>query len=251
MTYAPRWTGGTLGRAIAPLITGEIVAIGVLLTIAYPRAWWSWTVLASGLALFAGALVPPGTYGRYRASGRWRRLAGRGVRAPGNGNAGGLPTLGGTVRVRAVDHGGEQVGVAEDAGGWFALAEFAPRRDLRDLRPDAEPLPAPELLARVLQHGRDPSAIQLICHTIAAPSALLPPDRPAAVSYRNLVGADAACAARFVWICARIDAIDGAAIVARHGGDPDAAARATAAAILRAGRTLRLSGTTVRVLNPK
>jgi type VII secretion protein EccE len=207
---------------VAPLVGVEVAAAGAALAYAYPSAWWSWAVLGAGTVATTGALLARRT---------------RRAKAP-------TPAL----RISTVERGGLTVGVAEDTGGWFAVAELAPRLDLR---PESAPLPPLAAVARVFQEGRDPTAVQLVSHTIAAPTTLLPPESPILASYQQLTAGESTVAHQVSWVCVRVDACDGAAVVARHGGDRTAPARAAASAILRASRTLRLSGVSCRVLDAR
>ncbi|MEJ3747584.1 type VII secretion protein EccE [Actinomycetes bacterium KLBMP 9797] len=217
-----------------PLVGVEVALAGGVLAYAYPMVWWSWGVLAGGVVAATGTLL----------AGRARRR----VTAPGHASKAPAARKAPAVRIGTVERGGLTVGVAEDAGGWFAVAELAPRLDLR---PETAPLPALAAVARVFAEGRDPSAVQLVSHTIAAPTTLLPPDSPVLASYRLLTAGESTVAHQVSWLCVRVDACDGAAVVARHGGDRAAPARAAAAAILRASRTLRLSGASCRVLDAR
>ncbi|WP_281899362.1 type VII secretion protein EccE [Phytohabitans aurantiacus] len=207
---------------VAPLVGAEVAAAGAALAYAAPSAWWSWAVLGAGAVTTTGALLAR----------RSRR-----AKAP-------TPAL----RIRTVERGGLSVGVAQDTGGWFAVAELAPRLDLR---PESAPLPPLAAVARVFADGRDPTAVQLVSHTIAAPSTLLPPESPVLESYQRLTAGESTVAHQVSWVCVRVDACDGAAVVARHGGDREAPARAAAAAILRVSRTLRVSGVSCRVLDAR
>ncbi|MGW0431197.1 type VII secretion protein EccE [Micromonospora sp. NPDC003197] len=260
-----RWAG--------PLVAVQGIGVGMALVAVSPTRWWSWATLIGMLVCLGPVTLLPGSRWHYRSLGRWRRMVRRRSRlaAQLSASAGsfagaehpttsgplavaepvtvaGLVTVAGPLRTRTVERGGGQVGVAEDAGGWFAVAELAPRVDLRSDDRDGPPT---EVLARIFQDRADPSAIQLIDHIVGAPSGLLPAGAPAVTSYRQLVAGQQTVAQRFSWLCVRIDTCDSAVVAARHGGDPGAAARATATAMLRASRLLRQAGYACQILGER
>lgn len=165
-------------------------------------------------------------------------------RDPGTPGTDGPHTIGGPLRVSAVERSGSTVGVGQDRGGWFAILELTPPGGVR---PEGAQVPSPELLARAFQDGRDPSAVQFVSHTVA-PTGLVPPAAAVDRSYRALADGYLSAAQRFHWVAVRLDSYDGAAVAARHGGDWAAPASATAAAVLRSGRILRAAGFGCRVL---
>jgi type VII secretion protein EccE len=239
-------------------VAAEVVAaVAVLLVAARPALWWCWiavlvAVIGIGLGVVTGSDLPPGSVWRLPTAVRWwsrvRRRA-RATTAPPaagpHGAVAALQTIGGPLRVTTVERVGCTIGVGQDGGGWFAACELTPRDDIR---PDGSPAPPPSVLARIFQEGRDPSAVQVVSHAVA-PTMVLPADAPAAASYRLLAGAHLPAAALFRWVAVRVDAYDGAAVAARHGGDWTAPATAAAAAVLRASRILRTAGFPCRVLD--
>ncbi|GAB3158632.1 hypothetical protein GCM10027290_62190 [Micromonospora sonneratiae] len=234
------------GRRIAALLAAEVVLAVVLLVVAQPGTWWPWAAL--GLALpCVGVLVAQPSY---RSRTRFRSGPTGAARPVGAGPAptDGQQTLDGPVRTRVVERGSGKVGVAEDGGGWFALAELG---SPTDLRPDAARRPPVAVLARIFQGQADPSAVQVVVHTLPGPDALLADDAPAVDSYRHLTAGMPTAAQQISWVCVRVDACEGTVAAGQRGDDPEQPARMAAAAMLRASRLLRQAGFGCRILDDR
>ncbi|GAB2960809.1 hypothetical protein GCM10027280_57030 [Micromonospora polyrhachis] len=247
----------TGGRLIGVLLAGQSGLAAVLLAVTRPGPWWPGVALC--LALPAAGLLAAASESRRR-----RRFpapstdpGSRDAPRPPSAPAGDVPTgnapadthllaLSGPVRARSVERRGGRVGVAEDSGGWFAVAELAERTDLR---PDAARRPPVAVLRRIFQGAGDPSAVQVVEHILPGPSGLLPDGVPVVGSYRQLAAGHPTAAQHISWLCVRVDACGGAIAANRRGGGPDAAASTTASAMLRARRILRSSGFTYRILD--
>jgi type VII secretion protein EccE len=129
--------------------------------------------------------------------------------------------------------------VARDGAGWFAVAELGPVTPMRD---EAVPAPALDVLVEALADTGQPGAVlQLVTHTVPAPSAELDPARPAARSYHELLHryGTPVPADRCAWVAVRLDA----RTLAEAGATDAAQAPEVVAALLRRiGKALRRKG---------
>jgi type VII secretion protein EccE len=139
------------------------------------------------------------------------------------------------------------VGVARDDAGWFAVAEVTAKAPMADGPAEGLPL---ELLAAALADAPQQGAVlQVVTHTIVAPSLFLKPALPASYSYRELLqrfGPVQIPVDRVTWLAVRLDAQE----LAEMGADSAEEAPLVVAALLRrVAKTLRRTGVGLRVLD--
>jgi type VII secretion protein EccE len=137
---------------------------------------------------------------------------------------------------------GSPVGVGRDEAGWYAVAVVSAAAPMRDdpvagLRVDR--------LARVVADAGHPGAIlQIVTHTVTAPSIELDRDSLAGQSYRQLLDASGQVVLprdRVTWIAVRLEAHT-LAEESRVGGEDADPAVLTAALIRRVANLLRRTG---------
>lgn len=139
------------------------------------------------------------------------------------------------------------VGVARDDAGWFAVAEITPKAPMADGPGESVPL---DVLVAALAEAEQPGAVlQVVTHTVVAPSLDLKPALPVAYSYRELLqrfGPVQIPVDRVTWLAVRLDAQS----LAEVGADNAEHAPTVVAALLRrVAKTLRRTGVGVRVLD--
>ncbi|GIE30101.1 hypothetical protein Ait01nite_031460 [Actinoplanes italicus] len=148
--------------------------------------------------------------------------------------------------VSAVDRAGapeDPVGVARDEAGWFAVVA---------LDPAAAPLPLETLLGVLSGTGQPGLVMELVTHTVPAPSPDVPAASPSGASYRQLVETVSPApvpAYRESTISVRIDAQALAEAVLDHTTDPEDAARLVAGLARKVATGLRRLGVTGRPLD--
>jgi type VII secretion protein EccE len=146
-------------------------------------------------------------------------------------------------------------GVARDEAGWFGVVSLeqssqASRPD-RATRPDqAAPIPLDALISALAVTDQPGVILELVTHTVPAPTPDLPPSAPAIASYRQLLDTITPSPAyRETSISVRIDATTMAESVLDHTTDPAAPAELTAALTRKIATTLRRQGIAGRVLD--
>jgi type VII secretion protein EccE len=135
------------------------------------------------------------------------------------------------------------VGVARDEAGWFAVVA---------LDPAAAPLPLDTLLGVLSGTGQPGLMMELVTHTVPAPSPDVPAASPSGASYRQLVetvSPSPVPAYRESTISVRIDAQALAEAVLDHTTDPEDAARLVAGLARKVATGLRRLGVTGRPLD--
>ncbi|MFC4145208.1 type VII secretion protein EccE [Micromonospora mangrovi] len=153
-----------------------------------------------------------------------------------------------TVReVSAPD--GARVGVARDEAGWFSVVALTPTAPVH-----AEGAPVPlDALVGVLAATEQPGVVlQLVNHTVPAPSLDVPSASPAGASYQQLTSAlspIAVPAHRESSVAVRIDARSLAEALLDHHADAEAAASLVASLGRRTATSLRRLGIACRVLD--
>lgn len=153
-----------------------------------------------------------------------------------------------TVReVSAPD--GARVGVARDDAGWFSVVALTPTASVH-----AEGAPVPlDALVGVLAATEQPGVVlQLVNHTVPAPSLDVPSASPAGASYQQLSSAlspIAVPAHRESSVSVRIDARSLAEALLDHTADAEAAAALVASLGRRVATSLRRLGIACRVLD--
>jgi type VII secretion protein EccE len=212
--------------ARGPVVVGGVVAVGVILilvTLARRRGrWWLETRLMSW---------------EYR---RRRRVPANPART--DARLGAIRSLApGLAVANVAGPDGRPVGVARDEAGWYAVAVLSPAAAMRDdptagLRVDR--------LARVVADAGHPGAIlQIVTHTVTAPSVTLERNSLAEQSYRQLLDASGQVALprdRVTWIAVRLEAHT-LAEESMEGEDADPAVL-TAALIRRVVNLLHRTG---------
>ncbi|MEU4691063.1 type VII secretion protein EccE [Actinoplanes sp. NPDC023714] len=135
--------------------------------------------------------------------------------------------------------GGDEkpTGVARDEAGWFGVVALD----------EPGPVPLDTLIAALAATDQPGLTLELVTHTVPAPTPDLPPTSPAITSYR-LFG-DGAPAHRESSLSVRLDAKALAESVMDHTTDPSEAARLTAALTRKLATTLRRQGIPNRVLD--
>jgi type VII secretion protein EccE len=139
------------------------------------------------------------------------------------------------------------IGVARDDAGWFAVAEIAPKAAMADGPSDGLPLDV--LVTALADTGQPGVTLQVVTHTVTAPSLDLQAALPVAYSYRELLqrfGPVPIPVDRLTWVAVRLDA----RALAEAGADSAEQAPNVVAAMLRKlAKTLRRTGTGVRILD--
>ena len=145
---------------------------------------------------------------------------------------------------------GAQTGVARDDAGWYAVAAVGAQAEMRD-DPSAG-LPLDALVAALVEAGQPGAVLQVVTHSVPAPSLELDAGQPAGRSYRELLqqfGPVPIPVDRVTWIAVRLDA----RALAEAGADgPDDTSRAPAAVanlVRRVTRALRTAGLHYQVLD--
>ncbi|BBH66793.1 hypothetical protein ACTI_34780 [Actinoplanes sp. OR16] len=131
----------------------------------------------------------------------------------------------------------EGTGVARDEAGWFGVVTLDRQA----------PIPLDTLVGAMSATEQPGLILELVTHTIPAPTPDLPPASPAVTSYRQL--GDPGPAHRETSLSVRLDARALAESVLDHTTDPAEAARLTAALTRKIATTLRRQGITSRVLD--
>ena len=235
--------------AVAQLVVLEVVAAAVLAAFRLPRPWF---IAAAAAAFVVLAL----TFGR--SGGRWwyagvtvwqrlrrrRRADHRLAAAAAAGSA--VSTLDGAAefgprpRLATIAERGGNLGVAFDGAGWYAATAVDAA-----VSPEA----AFEVAAGVLAHSGTPvSSIQMLTHTVPAPSTGLDADVPCADSYRELLDGFQTVAHRESWCVARLDVRDAAPVAAGRGGGEQGVHRALTSTVDRLTKSAEGMGVRLRPL---
>ncbi|MBB2941766.1 type VII secretion protein EccE [Actinoplanes lutulentus] len=133
----------------------------------------------------------------------------------------------------------EETGIARDEAGWFGVVALDPQA--------AVPLEA--LVSTMTATGQPGVILELVTHTVPAPSTDLPPASPAGASYRQLLGSAPIPSHRESSISVRLDAKALAESVLDHTADLNSAAALTAALTRKTATALRRLGIPGRVLD--
>lgn len=248
----PRRRPGHLGPVhVIQLLLAE-VAIIVLLA-----------VLTSGVIVVAiaaaGCVVLLGVT-LARRNGRWwleRRMMVRQYQrrrqtqpAPEDPRLNALRTLAPNLTVDNISAAdGSEIGVARDDAGWYGIAVLAPAAAMRD---DQREMPPLDALVAALADAEQPGAVlQLVTHTVPAPSLEVHPASPVGQSYRQLLanaGPVPVPTDRATWIAVRLQA-RALAEAGAYGGDLDRAPAVVAALVRRIIKSLRHTGVACQPLD--
>ncbi|WP_433829085.1 type VII secretion protein EccE [Actinoplanes sp. CA-015351] len=132
----------------------------------------------------------------------------------------------------------EETGIARDEAGWFGVVALDPQA----------PVPLEALVSTMTATDQPGVILELVTHTVPAPSTDLPPASPAGASYRQLLGSTPTPAHRESSISVRLDAKALAESVLDHTADLTSAAALTAALTRKTATALRRLGIPGRVL---
>lgn len=253
-SIAPRRRPGYLGPVhVVQLLAVETAVVAVLATLGQGAVVVAVAAVA-GVALLAVVLS--------RRQGRWwleRRMMTwqfrrRQARPPQQGldeRLAALRYLAPGLTVENVNtRDGAQTGVARDDAGWFAVAAVGAQAEMRD--DPSVGLPLDALVASLVDAGQPGAVLQVVTHSVPAPSLELDAGQPAGRSYRELLqqfGPVPIPVDRVTWIAVRLDA----RALAEAGADsPDDMGKAPAAVanlVRRVTRALRAAGIHYQVLD--
>jgi len=144
---------------------------------------------------------------------------------------------------------GARVGVGRDEAGWFAAVAMTPTDPIH---PEAAPIPIDALVGVLADVDHPGVVLQLVTHTVPAPSLDLHAASLAGSSYRQLTGVFGPVpvpAHRESTVVVRLDAVALAEALLDHTADPGAAAALTAGLSRRMARGLRQLGIACRALD--
>ncbi|PWK49613.1 type VII secretion protein EccE [Actinoplanes xinjiangensis] len=154
-----------------------------------------------------------------------------------------LRTVAPGLTVQDVTASDGTVGVARDEAGWFSVVM---------LDPAAAPLPLDALLGILAGTGQPGLVLELVTHTVPAPSPDVPAASPSGASYRQLTeatGAGPVPSYRESSVSIRVDAQALAEALLDHTADPEAAATLVAGLARKMVTSLRRLGVTGRALD--
>ncbi len=249
LELVPEDRRGYLGPVTAlQIIVIELAAVTVAVVVAATRAR-SLALLA--VALFVANLLVVAVF--IRSGGTWwyqqrlarsrlarRRRAARAATDPVTALAPGLS-------IRTVFDRGSRIGVGQDSNGWYAVLEAMQPQTLRGERSGLLPL---DRLVRVFSESAVPvSALQVVSHTVPAPTDVLDPRAPCRQAYPELVVGEAIAAYQVLWVAVRLNPADAAAAAASRGGGLAGVDRALAAAVGRIGKALTTADVPYQVLD--
>ncbi len=227
-----------IGRfRVEQFVVLELVLLGALAMLHRP----AWQVAVGGVlgaALLLLAFLRPG--GQWwlsrlamRARLRRRARAARGVRSSDH-RITVLRELSPALIIEAAEERGVPMGIGHDGSGWFAAAEIEVGSGgaFGDV---VEPLSLGVLARTLLEEEFPVSAVQLVTHTVPAPTVALDGRSPCQQSYRELVGAggDSAVAHQVQWLAVRLDDDEAADVAAERGGGTAGIHKAMASALTR------------------
>jgi type VII secretion protein EccE len=154
-----------------------------------------------------------------------------------------LRTVAPGLTVRDVTASDGTVGVARDEAGWFSVVA---------LDPAAVPLPLDALLGVLAGTGQPGLVMEMVTHTVPAPSPDVPAASPSGASYRQLTettGAGSIPSYRESSVSIRLDAQALAEALLDHTTDPESAATLVAGLARKVVTGLRRLGVTGRPLD--
>jgi type VII secretion protein EccE len=251
----PRRRPGYLGPVhIMQVVLAEVVVVAVLAS--FTRG----LVTAVGAVLAAAVLLLL-TFTRYR--GRWwlerqlmtrryqkRRRIAAGAPQSDDVRLAALRRLAPGLVVENVQvAGGDQVGVARDDAGWFAVAAIPSSSPMRD---GSGGLPLDALAYALAEAGQPGAVLQVVIQAVPSPSTEAAANSPAGHSYRQLLaqfGQASVPAHRSTWIAVRLDARSLAEALADHTVNVDTAPVVVAALVRRVAKALRPAGINARLLD--
>lgn len=144
---------------------------------------------------------------------------------------------------------GSRIGVARDDAGWYAVATITATAPMRD--DPRRSLPLNTLVGALADANQPGAVLQVVTHTVPAPSLDAHPASPMGQSYRQLLGSFGSVpvpADRATWIAVRLDARS-LAEAGAYGADLDIAPAVVAALVRRVVKSLRHTGVAYQVLD--
>lgn len=242
--------GRVLGIGVTQLVVCELAIVAGALAAA--RSLWLLTA-AVPVALVAVLLAVGRWHGRWlyeelQVRRDFRRRAGR-ARLPQTDDARLtllrelLPAL---EVVDVADRSGVRVGMLTDGRCWSVLLAVEAAPDAGDAA-DGSPLPLGIVADALRTRDVRLAGVQVLVHTVPAPTAALPPDAPCVRSYRGL-STEAVPARRSTWIALNLDPEQCAAAVAARGGGALGAQRALLGTRSRLATSLQMAGVDARVV---
>lgn len=243
-----------IGRfRVEQFVVVELVLLGALALLHRPV----WQIAAGGVLGFILLLVVfAGSGGRWwmsklamRSRYRRRRAAAR-MAAGRDQRMAALRELSPALSVDAAEERGGRMGVGYDGSGWFAVAEIEVGTS-GVFGDSGEPLPLGVLAKALLEEEFPVSALQLVTHTVPAPTVALTGQAPCQQSYRELVGqtGDGGVAHQVQWIAVRLDGDEAADVAEERGGGATGIHRAMAAALTRCAKVINTRERTCRTLD--
>ena len=248
-TFVPRRRPGHIGAVnVMQLVAIELVLV-LIMVLLRVSLWVALTGAGVGL-IVAVALFT-------RLRGRWwterilldwqyRRRRAAGVAGTADRRLHALRGLVPDLTVQSVDGtGGVPVGVGHDSAGWFAVAAVSSASSMRgDVRSQL-PLDA---LARVVTDAEHPGGvIQVVTHTVPAPSLDLDGQRACIQSYQELLESYGPVPAdQTTWVAVRLDARVAAELSADEAQE---APVMLAALVRRVGKALKRAGLPYQILD--
>ncbi|HEX5495463.1 MAG TPA: type VII secretion protein EccE, partial [Mycobacteriales bacterium] len=244
---------GQLGRfGIGQVVGWQVAAASVLLGLS-AGGWWRWVGLGPAGAIVLLTLIPVrGRWLHQWIAMRWRfwwRVP-RPVTDPrADPRLVPLRELLPDLAVLAAEgRSGEQLGIVQDGRAWVALVAVNSDDDLLP-GPEAPPrLPVRSLLDVLSVDDIRLAAVQVLLHTVPAPSGLLAGPIGSARSYQEL-SAGRVPAAQLVWVALRLDPVLCPDAVAARGGGPDGVHRALRRCVARTVEVLEAAGIRSRGLD--
>lgn len=146
---------------------------------------------------------------------------------------------------QATDRSGSLVGIVGCGRCWSAILAVEPAEGGRGMAGGAAPIPLQVVADALSTRDVQMAAIQVLAHTIPAPSAELSAESPCVRSYRSL-SPHVIPARRFTWIVLRLDPLACPEAVAARGGGPVGAHRALLGTMSRLSTSLEVTGVSVR-----
>ena len=145
----------------------------------------------------------------------------------------------------ATDRSGFPVGVFGDGRCWSALLAVEPAEGVRGGASPAASIPLHVVADALSTRDVQMASVQVLTHTIPAPSAALSQDSPCVRSYRSL-SPTVIPARRFTWVVLRLDPLLCPEAVAARGGGATGAHRALLGTMSRLSISLEVAGVNAR-----
>ena len=242
-----RRTARIAGLTAAQLVAVEVAVLAVAVSLDQP-AWV--LVLLAVLALLVLAVAFARRGGRrwfehLVVRRRFTRRARQAAAATASGTAGPLAALAPGLRISQITDRGNQIGVGQDPDGWFIALAVTRTGDAAH----SSPYLLNQMAAVLTTPAMPASALQMVVHTVPAPTALLDRSSPAVQSYLELLQGEPPPVTRQVWVAVRLTARDALEAAAARGGGIEGVHRTLAAVAGRVSKALRAGGLHTRTLD--